>query len=344
MKRRYNIDNYLIEMSASEAEQLFGLTDRYTAADVKKIWRKLSLQHHPDKGGSTEMMKKVNAAYDLLKSGGTVKKMSQQDKAAKYWKKINKNRDIAKKHIEKEFDSSIYVKHLETVTGLKFEIDNEEIVVPNTSPIVMLKVRFKSVKGYDTFDLSLTIHMPSLTQSLSGQDQKEEYEVTFSGDAILSGKKYKLYHRNRGIRYINSLDISDPELLFPKAKIKRHMKRSSKKSLKKRDVEAYFRTAKRVRTTSQGDYAIELKDEGMYIIVTRQVFMRKGLYRIGLYKRRGQYSYDAINEYIALVPEGPNEFLEMLEELGKSKSTDVIRILKKYKNKIEDMHVRVSKL
>ena len=122
------------------------------------------------------------------------------------------------------------------------------------------------------------------------------------------------------------------------------MKRSSKKSLKKRDVEAYFRTAKRARTTSQGDYAIELKDEGMYIIVTRQVFMRKGLYRIGLYKRKGKYSYDAINDYIALVPEGPNEFLEMLEELGKSKSTDVIRILKKYENKIEDMYVRVSKL
>jgi len=344
MSKRYRIDKYLNEMSTPEAEQLFGLTDRYTTADVKKIWRKLSLQHHPDKGGSTEMMKKVNAAYDLLKSGGTVKKMSQQDKAAKYWAKINKNRDIAKKHIEKEFDSSVYVKHLETVTGLKFEIDNEEIVVPNISPIVMLKVRFKSVKGYDTFDLSLTIHMPSLTQSLSGQDQKEEYEVTFSGDAILSGKKYKLYHRNRGIRYINSLDISDPELLFPKAKIKRHMKTSSKKSLKKRDVEAYFRTAKRARTTSQGDYAIELKDEGMFIIVTRQVFMRKGLYRIGLYKRKGKYSYDAINEYIALVPEGPNEFLEMLEELGKSKSTDVIRILKKYENKIEDMYVRVSKL
>ena len=344
MSKRYRIDKYLNEMSAPEAEQLFGLSGNYTAADVKKVWRKLSLQHHPDRGGSTEMMKKVNSAYDLLKSGGTVKKMSQQDKAAKYWAKINKNRDIAKKHIEKEFDSSVYVKHLETVTGLKFEIDNEEIVVPKNIPVVMLKVRFKSVKGYDTFDLSLTIHMPSRTQSLSGQDQKEEYEVTFSGDAILSGKKYKLYHRNRGIRYINSLDISDPELLFPKAKIKRHMKTSSKKSLKKRDVEAYFRTAKRARGTTYGDYAIELKDEGMYIIVERMVFLRKGSYQIGLYKKRGEFGYDPINSYIALVPEGPNEFLDMLEELGKSTSKQVLKVLNKYKDKIEGMHVRVSKL
>ena len=257
MSKRYRIDKYLNEMSAPEAEQLFGLTDRYTAADVKKIWRKLSLQHHPDKGGSTEMMKKVNAAYDLLKSGGTVKKMSQQDKAAKYWEKINKNRDIAKKHIEKEFDSSVYVKHLETVTGIKFEIDGEEIVVPKNRPLVMLKVRFKSVEGYDTFDLDLTIHMSSLTQQLSGQGQKEEYEVTFSGNAILSGKKYKLYHNNRGYKSINSLDLSNPELVFPKSKIKRHMKITSKKPLKKRDIQTYFKTAKRASTTTFGDYVIE---------------------------------------------------------------------------------------
>ncbi len=48
--------------------------------------------------------------------------------------------------------------------------------------------------------------------------------------------------------------------------------------------------------------------------------------------------------YIAFVPEGPNEFLDMLEELGKSKSTDVLKILNKYENKIEGMEVRVSKL
>ena len=340
MSRRYNIDNYLTEMSAPEAEQLFGLSGNYTASDVKKIWRKLSLQHHPDRGGSTEMMKKVNAAYDLLKRGGTVKKMSQQDKAEKYWTQINKNRDIAKKHIEKEFDSSIYLKHLETVTGRKFEVASEEIVYPKLSPTITLKVRFKSVEGFDAFDLSLTIQMPIITQQLSGQGQKEEYDVLFSGNAILSGKKYKLYHNNRGYKSINSLDLSNPELVFPKSKIKRHMKITSKKPLKKRDIQAYFKTSKRASTTTSGDYVLELKDEDRFIIVTRQVFMRKASYRLGLYKRKGKYSYDDINWYIALVPEGPHEFLDMLEELGKTKSTDVYKVLNKYANQIEGMDVR----
>ena len=82
----------------------------------------------------------------------------------------------------------------------------------------------------------------------------------------------------------------------------------------------------------------------MHIIVTRNVFLRKGSYQIGLYKKKGKFNYDPINSYIAFVPEGPNAFLDMLEELGKSTSKQVLKVLNKYKNKIEGMDVRVSKL
>ena len=340
MSRRYNIDKYLFEMSASEAEQLFGLSGSYSAADVKKIWRKMSLQHHPDRGGSTEMMKKVNVAYDLLKRGGTVKKASQQDKADAFWAEMNKNKAAAIKHIEKNFDSSVYLKHLEKVTGRKFEIMSEKLNNPKMSFTVGLKVRFHSVEGFDVFDLTLTIQPPSgPTKQLSKQGQ-DEYTVIFSGSAMLDGKDYNLYYNNRGYKSISSLDISNPEIVFPKAKIKRHMKVTSKKPLKKKDVATYFKTAKRASTTTFGDYIIELKDDERYIIVTRQVFMRKASYRLGLYKRKGKFSYDPINSYIALVPEGPNAFLDMLEELGKTKSTDVYKVLNKYANQIEDMVVR----
>ena len=344
MKRQYKLKNFLIEMSAPEAEQLFGLTGTYTSADVKKIWRKLSLQHHPDKGGSTQMMQKVNAAYDILKRGGTVKKMSQQDQADKYWEEINKNKEIVIKHIKKNFDSSVYLKHLETVTGRKFEIMSEKLDNPKLSPRIDLKVRFHSVEGFDVFDLVLTIQPPSgPTKQLSRQGQ-EEYTVLFYGNAMLDGKDYKLYYNQRGYKSISSLEVSNPEIVFPKAKIQRHIKVTSKKPLKKKDVETYFNTAKRAGKTTFGDYIINLQDEGMHIIITRNVFLRKGSYQIGLYKKKDKYNYDAINSYIAFVPEGPNEFLDMLEELGKSKSTDVLKILNKYENKIEGMEVKVSKL
>ena len=37
-----------------------------TLEELKAQYRKLAMKHHPDKGGDTETMKKVNAEYDLL--------------------------------------------------------------------------------------------------------------------------------------------------------------------------------------------------------------------------------------------------------------------------------------
>lgn len=37
-----------------------------TLEELKKAYRKLAMQHHPDKGGSTEIMQEINNEYDLL--------------------------------------------------------------------------------------------------------------------------------------------------------------------------------------------------------------------------------------------------------------------------------------
>ena len=41
-------------------------TNPRTLEELKKQYRELAMKHHPDKGGSNEAMKKINAEYDEL--------------------------------------------------------------------------------------------------------------------------------------------------------------------------------------------------------------------------------------------------------------------------------------
>jgi DnaJ-class molecular chaperone len=45
---------------------VLGLTRDATSDDVKKAYRKLAREHHPDKGGDPEKFKKVQEAYEIL--------------------------------------------------------------------------------------------------------------------------------------------------------------------------------------------------------------------------------------------------------------------------------------
>ena len=52
-----------------------GVSKDSSQDDIKKAYRKLALQHHPDKGGNEEIFKKISEAYDVL---------SDEDKRRQY--------------------------------------------------------------------------------------------------------------------------------------------------------------------------------------------------------------------------------------------------------------------
>ena len=55
-------------MNYNEALMLFGFTDNFTKKELKKRYLELSKKYHPDLNGDEETMKKINSAYEALKS------------------------------------------------------------------------------------------------------------------------------------------------------------------------------------------------------------------------------------------------------------------------------------
>lgn len=62
--------------------QTLGVSKTATQEEIKKAFRKLASQHHPDKGGDTATFQKIQAAYDIL---GDAAKRADYDNPQPQW-------------------------------------------------------------------------------------------------------------------------------------------------------------------------------------------------------------------------------------------------------------------
>ena len=161
MKRQYRIDDFLIEMSSSEAEQILGLSGRYSAAEVKSSYRKMSLKHHPDKGGSTEMMKKVNAAYEMLKKGSSSRNSRPSRSSSE---SMGEKTEQVEKHLDKVMRSASkeIIRRMKKFTGLSFKVKSfkiERSLKPLKVLAEMKLIAKNNDGGYDNifFDMKTVI-------------------------------------------------------------------------------------------------------------------------------------------------------------------------------------------
>lgn len=217
MKRQYRIDDFLIEMSASEAEQILGLSGRYSAAEVKSSYRKMSLKHHPDKGGSTEMMKKVNAAYEMLKKGSSSRnsrpsRASSESMGEKLYK-TEKHLDKIMKSASKEM-----IRRMRKLTGLNFKVKsfNIEKTLKPLKLLAQMKMIAKDKGGsYHNIFFDMKVVMPDflfpgystlVTVWIDGAHDGEYFEDRLYSDSV----------RWKEIEFIKV----DPKELIPEKKVK----------------------------------------------------------------------------------------------------------------------------
>lgn len=65
---RMGFDKAIEVLGADDPLVVFGLKSDATWDDVIKTYRNLVKKHHPDRGGNTEDMVKINAAYEVLEN------------------------------------------------------------------------------------------------------------------------------------------------------------------------------------------------------------------------------------------------------------------------------------
>ncbi len=53
-------------LTRREALEVLGLADNATPEDINRAYRRLAMQHHPDRGGDAEAFEKVQRAYEQL--------------------------------------------------------------------------------------------------------------------------------------------------------------------------------------------------------------------------------------------------------------------------------------
>jgi molecular chaperone DnaJ len=65
-------------MNESSFYDVLGVKENATADEIKKSYRKLAVEHHPDKGGDEEKFKRISEAYDILGDEDKRKKYDNQ--------------------------------------------------------------------------------------------------------------------------------------------------------------------------------------------------------------------------------------------------------------------------
>jgi len=305
--------DFLLEsMTLDDAKKIFGLNVVSSKDDVVKLYRKLSMQNHPDRGGSNEKMAEINQAKELLLKNigsGTkfspVKSATDDDEEKKAAEIIDKTMskfdpEIYKKYIEKAFGRTFFMKvdrkNSTLRQGYKYgtaaHIDIE-IYDENRDIVFSL-----SISPYESM---LSMHAWNFFHKASlGASNNLEFEIYMHSNVLVNGKKQvlqKYYNAHTSDKAI----FIDPSILIPKAKLTKiaQGKARANSKVSKRDFEALMELKLKGKQYGKNSYLITFNDGKNGVVISRQAY--GGSFFTGL-KRTDKFAFYHIYKFVKLKP------------------------------------------
>jgi curved DNA-binding protein CbpA len=301
-----NFIELLKEMSLPDAVKIFGIPpDKIGDQEyLKKTYRELALNNHPDRGGSLDMMKNINAAYDVLKKSKIEQVSTASNMSYKEREEIKyRYATMIKTSLMSSYRPDLFMKHFYELSGKTYEHKiTAEYPRPNA-------YNFSQYGGFNaeffTPDRSIvfTLQVTGNTDDLMGKVKLGAADVSFSCSIVTFGltfnKKQKMSKRDWQWSS-NHAFLNNPEVLYPTAKLKAIFSgKTSARQFKKRDMETFLKL--KLKAINHGDdywympiwntKDIDMKNPDSYFLcLYRMVFIRQGTWGINaIYKGRKSF-------------------------------------------------------
>ena len=290
-----SFSQYLIEMTIRDAMSVLDINTGFDSDALKTAFRRASSKNHPDKGGSTEAMQKVNQAYAMLKdsAGG----MTRETQMQAHTEKMRDLAVIVRKDLMSNLDLKAYTKHFDALFGEEFAMlvtkvypDDAEITrltkLNYASGVhsVNVHVEWNNHDRTKVFQFNISVGIVNLMGSGGLAASDTTYQMGVQTFAYINGRKIKITARDYTSTAKKAV-FTKPESVFPKAKLVN--KKQSK--FKKSDMLSALKAE--IRADVSGDFHfIPLKGD-QFLAISRTTMRRVGMWSMnGIWMKKGKYS------------------------------------------------------
>lgn len=319
-----NFFKFLNEMNQKEAQKLFNMDSSYTEDELKKKFRELSKIHHPDIGGSEDMMKKINAAYATLKKN--VGSGSNDDFNVRYARDTKEYTELGKaiaKDLAAKFKKDTFEAYFKKLTNMNFTtkitlFPDEKYNSKHSHPwAANIKAEFRSDDDNYIVNMSASADLTDIKYSKGLGSNKVEYKLIITTEVVAFNKTHKLGKSNWSFTDSHKV-LDNPKHLFPNNKmVKIFVGDTSTRKFSKRDMISVLKNKMNAKADSSKDTFFIYVTDNIYFSMYRMTFMRLGTWNIGGSIFEGYKRVESIDGITTFMEseEMAEKFVELYKEL-----------------------------